>query len=358
MNELTGTASGNEISAKQVFKKARRACRYLWRKQLFILLTATFGAVVGFGSFLLKNTLYTATCTFVLDDGNKTGSTMMSQYAGLASLAGINLGSGNGMFEGDNIINLYKSRLMIERTLLRLPSGRTDRRPLIDFYINFNRLRAKWKTRDHIDTINFSLDPVKFNRKQDSLITDISDEFNEKYLRVFKPDKKLNLIEVDFTAKNERFAKEFTELLVQTVNDFYIKTMTQKAFQNVLVLQRQSDSVRNILDRSISGMAYAKESAPNANPLLYSLEVPSQRKEVDIKAGGAIYSAIVQNLEIARINLRQATPLIQVIDQPVYPLKNDGHGKFKALVLGFLAGGLVAIFYLYLANVYKILSTD
>ena len=38
--------------------------------------------------------------------------------------------------------------------------------------------------------------------------------------------------------------------------------------------------------------------------------------------------------------LRKETPLIQVIDIPILPLKNDKIGKFK----GFVAGGILGCF--------------
>jgi uncharacterized protein involved in exopolysaccharide biosynthesis len=49
---------------------------------------------------------------------------------------------------------------------------------------------------------------------------------------------------------------------------------------------------------------------------------------------------LVKQTELARINLRKETPLIQVIDKPILPLKKEKFGKAKGLVLG----GLLAVF--------------
>ena len=345
----------NEISISTVVKKIGSGFRYFKSKWPAILVITLIFSLMGLAYSFYKKKTYTATCTFVLDEETKGGG-MLSQYAGLASMAGINFNNTSGMFQGDNIIELYKSRSMIEKALLQRVTLEGKDQLLIDRYVAYNQLKDKWRKKDNIYDINFAGDPEKFSRKQDSLISDIVDHFNKKLLNVYKPDKKLNIIYVDFASHDELFAKEFTDQLVSTVNNFYIKTITQKAAQNVQILQRQADSVRSILNSSISGVAYASDAAPNANPLLSSLRVPSQRKQVDVQAGSAVYSAIVQNLELAKISLRQATPLIQVIDKPVLPLPDNEVGKGAALALGGLIGFIVSVLFLFMQKVYRILA--
>jgi hypothetical protein len=335
-------ADSEEISLKELILKLSSAFNYLIRKWIIILLSAIVGGALGLSYSIYKKTIYTATSTFVLED-NKAGG--LGQYAGLASLAGIDIGGGSssGIFQGDNILELYKSRVMIEKTLLTKVNINGKSELLIDRYIDFNKLRDKWKENDHIASITFYGDPEKFNRKQDSIITSIVQLFNKKILNVDKLDKKLSIIKVDVTTDDEMFSKEFNVKLVETVNDFYTLTKTKKSYQNVQVLQRQADSVKRILNYSIGGVASAIDAAPNANPLLQTLRVPSQRKQVDVQANSAIYSEIVKNLEVSKISLRQETPLIQVIDKPVLPLPIDRLGKLKGIILGGLIGGLIII---------------
>ena len=55
-----------------------------------------------------------------------------------------------------------------------------------------------------------------------------------------------------------------------------------------------------------------------------------------------VLTELVKQTELARINVRKETPLIQVIDKPILPLKKEKFGKAKGLVLGgFLAAFLV-----------------
>jgi uncharacterized protein involved in exopolysaccharide biosynthesis len=56
----------------------------------------------------------------------------------------------------------------------------------------------------------------------------------------------------------------------------------------------------------------------------------------------------VKQSELAKVTLRKETPLIQIIDRPILPLKKDKFGKAKGIVIGgFLAGFLGLIFFVF-----------
>ena len=342
-----------EISVKQLAQKMRGVIRYIKSRWKTILIATIIGAILGFSYSIFKKTTYQAVSTFVLEDGDKGGA--LGQYSGLASLAGINIGGGSnsGIFQGDNILELYKSRTMLEKALLSTVNINGKPQLLIDRYIDFNKLRNAWKEKGNLGNIAFNNNPANFSRGQDSIITNIVNDFNKKLLIVNKVDKKLSIIKVEVDSKDELFAQAFNIKLVQTVNDFYSQTKTKKSDQNIKVLQHQADSIKRILNSSISGVAAAIDESPNANPALLALRVPSQKKQVDVQANTAIYSEIVKNLEISKLSLRQETPLIQIIDQPVLPLDNDKQSKIKAVVLGGMLFAFMTSFILILNKAFK-----
>jgi uncharacterized protein involved in exopolysaccharide biosynthesis len=334
----------DEVSVRGVILKLKSAIAYIKSKWIIILISGIIGGGLGLAYSIVKKPTFTAVSTFVLEDKNSSGGGM-SQYAGLASLAGIDMGGGNGgLFQGDNIIELYKSRLMIEKALLSSVNLDGKNIKLIDLYVNFNNYRPAWAS-EGLGNLSFNGDPTNFNRKQDSLINFFTETINKTNLLVSKPDKKLSIIRVEVTSKNEAFSKLFSDKLVGVVNNFYIQTKTKKSAQNIAVMQRQADSVRRSLNSSISGVASSIDAAPNANPFLTSLRVPSQRKQVDVQASTAIYAEVIKNLEISKLSLRQETPLIQVIDAPVYPLKVTKTKKVTGIITGlFLTVTLSIIF--------------
>ncbi len=325
------------------------------RSKIRIILSVTLlcglaGLVI---SFIIKPK-YTATCTFVLEESDKGG--LLSQYAGLASLANMGLDNSGGIFKGDNIIELYKSELMVKKTLLTRATINGKSMLLIDRYTSFNNLIKKWADNYGLKNISFENYKPGLNLTQDSLFNNLPEIFNEKSLLVNKPDKKLNIIQVSFTSKDEYFAKEFTDKLVENVNNFYIQTKTKRSSENVGILQHQADSVKAVLNSSINGVSYAIEAAPLANPLLTSQRSAPQRKQVDVQTNTAIYTAIIQNLELAKMSLLQAKPLIQVIDEPAYPLKKSRVSKFMGMMIGFILGFCFISFFFAVKKLASIVS--
>jgi hypothetical protein len=341
----------NELTLKELILKSRVYFNFLKSKWLIILICGLLGGAGSLALALLKKPIYTATCTFVLDGAGGSG---ISNYAGLASLAGIDLSNKEGsVFAGDNIVALYTSRNMIIKTLLCKANFDGKPQLLIDRYINFLKLRKAWAKDTSLNHISFQGPANKFGRKQDSLLISIATSIDKGILTVAKPDKKLSIIEVDVRFGDELFAKSFNDNLVANVNDFYIKTKTKKTAANVQILQKQADSVKAVLNNSISGIASSLDASPNANPLLLSLKVPSQKKQVDLQSSSAIYAEIVKNLELAEISLRQETPLIQVIDEPLLPLTVEKPRKTRSLILGGILGGMCAILYLLFKRGFK-----
>jgi hypothetical protein len=52
---------------------------------------------------------------------------------------------------------------------------------------------------------------------------------------------------------------------------------------------------------------------------------------------------------MAKVTLRKETPLIQILDSPIFPLKKDKVGKLKGIVFG----GFIAWFFLSLFLIAK-----
>lgn len=341
----------DEISLKELILKIQEWWRYLLSKWLVILIAGLLGGALGLFYSIYKKPTYTATLTFVLEE--EGGG--MGNLGGLASMAGFSIanGGGNGLFKGDNIFEIYKSRTMLTKTLLS--SSSLNDSLLIDRYIQFNDLRTSWVKDTQLTNLSFSIPIEKFTLKHDSVLGQIVASINSSNLNVSKLDKKTSLIQVSTTTTNEMFSKDFTEILVKNVNDFYVETKTKKALENLNILQQQTDSIRKELNSAIGSVAFAEDANPNANLARQILRVPSSRKQVEVEANQAILTELVKNLEMAKISLRNETPLIQIIDEPVLPLGKERFSKVKAVLLGSFFSGVFIIICLFFRWQYLIL---
>lgn len=341
----------DELSFKELILKLKEWWKYLWSKWLIILIAGTVGGAIGLMYAISKKPIYTAETTFVLEDGDSGGG--LGAYAGLASMVGLDLGgSGGGIFKGDNILELYKSRRMIQETLLAKDTFNDKQQSLIERYIEFNKLRESWKDKPNLKDIQFT-NPQNFTRTQDSIIGKLIETINKGILEVTKPDKKLSIISVKVISPDELFAKSFANNIVNKVNSFYVNTKTKKSLENLYILQHQSDSIKNVLNSSIAGVAAATDANPNSNPAFQILRVPSQRKQLDVQANAAAYQEILKNLEIAKVTFRKDQPLIQVIDEPVFPLKKDKVGKSLGIIFGGIIFSVLATILLLVKKIFK-----
>ncbi|MDQ8004337.1 MAG: Wzz/FepE/Etk N-terminal domain-containing protein [Pedobacter sp.] len=352
----------DEISLKELILKIGEWWQYLWSKKWIIIVAGLIGGLLGFGYAYMKKPIYTATTTFVLESGEKGGG--LGAYVGVASMMGIDLGGGGGgIFQGDNILELYKSRTMLEKTLFSSLDS-ASKQPLIERYVEVNQLRKGWEKKTELEDIRFNVDELKkpklnekSQRLRDSLIGKIVESIAKADLTVAKPDKKLSIIKVDVKSKDEIFAKRFNEELVNNVNEFYIQTKTKKSLDNVIILQRKTDSVRAVMNGAIYSAAVVADATPNLNPTRQvQRAAPVQRAQFSAETNKAVLGEMVKNLEMSKMSLMKETPLIQVVDQPVYPLQKERLGKAKGTALGgIIFGFLITLALLFRAAVKNIM---
>lgn len=353
MSSINIDNSSDEISLKELVLKLRLWWKYLLSKWLVIIVSGILGGAFGLYYAIVKKPIYTATTTFVLEDEKGGGG--LGGLAGLASMAGLDLGSGGGIFQGDNILGLYKSRSILEQTLLtEITNEEGKKELLVDRYVEANHLRELWAKKPELANLKFRGDSLeeavklnKTNRLRDSILGVIVIDLNNNNLYVDKPDKKLSVIQVSVKSQDEFFAKTFNDQLVKKVSEFYISTKTKKTMQNVQILQHKTDSVRAVMNGAIYTAVEVADATPNLNPTRQVQRVaPAQRAQFSAETNKSILAEMVKNLEMSKIALLRETPLIQLIDQPIYPLKMDKYGKAKTTILGGLFFSFMVVLFL------------
>lgn len=341
------TDKSDEVSLIELIRISKEWWSYFLSKWVIILIVGLLGGVLGFFYAKTKKVLYKAELTFALEE---SGSGGLGGALGLASQFGLDFGgggAGGGVFSVDNLLQLMKSRTMVEKALLTEVTINNKPQTLAAYYIAFNNMSKGWEKDPKMKSVQFlsGADRSKFTMEQDSILGLLYEDFSGKSLTVDKIDKKSTIIALNVISGNELFSKYFTTVLAKEVSDFYIETKTKKSAQNLAILQHQTDSVRRELNSAILGVATSFDANPNANSSLQTLRVPSQKKQFDVQVNQAILSVLVQNLELAKVSLRKETPLIQVIDSPILPLKNTKLSKRNSLIIGgVLAGFLVVAF--------------
>lgn len=352
---MSKKSANEEITLKELLENGAALFHYLLTQWKVILLIVILGSVLGVGYSYIKKPVYTATLSFALED-EKSGSGGLGSALGLASSLGLDLGGGGGsVFSGSNLTELFKSRAMVEQTLLSAVVVDGKSISLAEMYLQNEGWRAKWDESPKFKNLQFLVETPRkeFTRVHDSILGVMYYNLSQKGLSVAQKDKKIAIITIDVNSTSELFAKYFTEALVKEVSDFYVATKSKKARLNMDILKRQTDSIRGELNGAITGVAVANDNTFGLNPAMNVRRAPSARRQVDVQANTAILTELVKQTELAKVTLRKETPLIQVIDTPILPLAKERFGKAKGIVLGGFLGGFLIVFFLILKRIIK-----
>ncbi len=324
----------------------------LFQYKLFLIVctvTAALGLVYG----KLQPNTYKATSTFIVED--KSGS-RGGGLSGLASQFGIDVGGltggGAGLFDGDNILEILKSRAIIEKVLLTkiqedIPQKNTT---LAEFYLSFSslgdRLNSKGIT---LKSLNYtSIDEKsKHSLIQDSVLYLIYKEI-DKGIIVEKKNKKSTIITLEASSSNPIFAKIFSENLLKKTSDMYIDIKTGNLSRSIERIQRKADS----LESSLTGIYKKSFEIDNSLKLLNAntgIKLNTSSSEAatrDKTVSNTLYGEVVKNLETLKLSLINQTPVIQVIDAAKYPLFDQRTPARYFLLIGFAVGFVLSLFYI------------
>jgi uncharacterized protein involved in exopolysaccharide biosynthesis len=319
------------IQSVFLFKiKFRALLRKWW---LFLTVAVIFGTI-GFIYAAMQPPVYKSRLTFALDDaGGSSGG-----FASLASQFGLNLGGNTDIFSGDNIIEIIKSRRMIERVLLSTDTINKKPVTLIEHYLDIS---GKRKDNEKLASAHFpaGVNRSTFSYLQDSVLNLVYVEMTKNYIDAQKPDRRLNIFEINITSPEERFSKLMTERLVSETNEYYTELRTKKAKSTLEALENRIEAMKTGLNTNITSRASVKDA--NLNPVFESSQVPVMQHQAQMEVYSAAYAEIFKNLEVARFQYLNNIPLLQIIDAPEYPMEKIKKSRLKTALLFAILANLI-----------------
>ena len=316
-----------------------------------MLIMGTFGGLLGVGYAFIKNDTYTAATTFVVEDNKSSGGGIASALAGQFGLDLGGLTGGSGVLQGDNVLELLKSKSLLKKALLTsYDSAGTV--TLADAYANAYGFTSKWASSKEVGrVVNFNSKKGVFTRLEDSLIHVILKRITEKELSISKPDKKLSLFSLQITTRDEQLSQLLCQRLLAVTSSFYIDTKTKRVRGNVERLQQRVDSIKAVLNNKTYNAITTNRELLDANPAFaQGGEMQAEVSGRDKMVQSAIFGELTKNLEASKTALLQETPTIQVVDTPEMPLKKNEVSWLLAIVAGAFIGKFMTALYLFITG--------
>ncbi len=341
-----------EITLVDLIFKIKSTGSFLWKKKFFLFIAVILGGIGGFTYAVYKPVEYKSNVNFILENQSKSGN--LGSLGGIASSFGLGgFSSEGGLFDNQaNLMKYLKSETILESVLLSEieNTGKTFAQKFLETY-EWNK---NWINSKTLSDVSFEVEEnrAKFSIQKDSVLHSISHFLNEA-IQVLKTDKESSIIEIEVITRNDSLSKFLPERLLEIVAERYIEMKTRLSKQNVDLLQHQTDSVQNVLFGSLSAAAISTDEVFGLNPAMAIKRVPAAKEQIDVQASSILLGELIKNLELAKMNLKNQTPLIEVIDSSRFPLEKKKLGKLKSIVLfGFLFG-LLGSTYLLMKRYYE-----
>ena len=318
----------------------------LWQSRKFIVKTILIFFVFGVLIALLSPVKYKASTVFVPQLGSEVKAP--SGLSSLASLAGINLSSGN---QGGDISPLLypnlSSNIPFKLALLSAPITEDTSDTLdVQFYLlsqksGINILSTIKKYTIGLPGLLFSSD-TNTSSSQSSLISLTEEEeelvemLSEKY--TVSVNEKEGYVAVSALDKNPVIAAELVRIITANLQDEIIQKRLEKVQNNLDFTQNQYNQKKLEFEKIQDRLARFKDRNQNISSSLFLNELERIQAEYSIALN--VVTELATQVESAKLRVNKDTPIFSVIDPVTVPTQKE-YPKRKNIVVLFLFFGFV-----------------
>ena len=313
--------------------------RKLWKNRKFILRVTLGFMVLGVLVALLSSEEYTAGSTMVPQTSEKS---MGGGLSGLAAMAGINLGDvGGGEALSPKMYSKILESIPFQKELMQTPIKFEEyEQPVTLFDYFTNEDYKKFTLGGAIKKYTIGLPGV--------IIKAIR---GEKKDEIYKPEA-IGALQT-LTIKEKKCVESLKRLVTLNLNekDGYVELTA--VMPEPLAAAQLAERVQTLLQRYITEFKIEKVQSnqqeraifKDANKNIYSARAQAQEEQLDTRYNLAlnVYSELAKQLEQAKIQVKETTPILTIIDPVTIPLERSKPKRVLILVLFTFLGGFAGI---------------
>jgi len=325
----------DEITPKEVILKIQES--------LFVLL------FVGYA--YLSKPIYNANLTFMLSDDKGGGN-------GLSALFGQFIGGGGGGKNNlDKLLELSKSRRIIQEVLFDSTRIQGKDTYLANHLIDFYDIHEKWEEdTTGLKNFYFQQDSVEAftvteNKAFKLLYAKLVGSETRKGLFNGSYGDETNILKFSVKSLNETLSIDLCNSIFESLSHFYVTRTVEKQKKTYDIVKFKMDSISTEIAIKENGLARFKDTSlglwTNKDKLTQA------RLQRDLQVLYQMFEVAVKNHEISEHSLKSQIPYIQLIDDPISPIKPEVSSKLSALILGGLAGGILSVFFILARRIYR-----
>jgi uncharacterized protein involved in exopolysaccharide biosynthesis len=313
--------------------------KIIWKEKIWIVLITLVFALGGIYSALTAREEFVSTGKILPEYQSKAGG--LSQFAGLASLAGVDLSSaaagGSDAVRPDLYPDVLKSTPFFLE-LLKIKVRTKDNKEMLfsQFYDNFvldNKIEEK-------DT------KIKFPTSNQYIAVSYQTEKNLKDLRERISaviDKKTGLITVTVKLPDPVVATLITDYSMNFLTNYITNYRTEKSKQDLNFLAERLDAAKGKYYSNQTKKAQYSDQNQLSMMKLQAADLQRERIESEYKISSTFYNTLLQKYEEAKLKVQQETPVIKVLEPPVVPNKRSEPKRTIIVLIATFLGGIFGI---------------
>jgi len=318
-----------EIRISDLLLTARNYLMYVVRRWWVIIGFAVIGAIAGFIYSSFQDEDYITEATYIIDSG-AASSGMLSSLMSLAGAFGVGGGGSSEGFTNELLHGIIQSRRVLKATMMTkyMVNGKLDHmgNHLIEMYPDW---AEEWNIQDkrlHSDSLE------QATLGEDSLLELMYLKIRADHLTVTF-DEFIALNTMTFRSLSRDFSVRASEHILKSSSDFFIQSAVVKEKQSLDIAIHQSDSLMGVLKAKEALLARLTDEQGygfRATDLL-----TEGRLIRDIEVLSTMYATSYASLEVARTNLHDKKPIIEIVDQPMYATHKE---EIKIVAISIIAG--------------------
>lgn len=319
--------------------------RILWKEKWWIIGITMLFSILGLVYAFNAREEFVSQGKILPEAQSKAGS--LGQFSGMAALVGVDLGSVSGGTGVDavrpdlypDVITSTPFYLQLFKTKVRTKDNRE-----ISFESYYHQAVEEGKKPKNKLTEKY---PVKedgiivVNRLNEIRLVDLRNRINSSI------DKKSGVISISTKMPDPVVAADVSRFAMNYLMDYIKQYRTEKLRKDVDYLGEQVASSRGKYYSTQQKKASYSDQYQAGTIRMQSADVQRERIESEYRLSSSFYNELLKKYEEAKFRLHQETPVFQVLEPPVTPVKKSEPKRivivFSLTFLGAFLGLLIAI---------------
>ena len=156
------------------------------------------------------------------------------------------------------------------------------------------------------------------------------------------------MINLEVTAQDPSVATAISQEVVTRLQEYVTNYRTEKSRKTLAYYQKLYEEYQQ--QYFTSQQRYARYVDSHQNVVLQSVRIEQERLQNEMNLNFQLYNSCAQQLQSAQAKVQEETPVLTVINPPVYPLRPDSPARFLVIVALLILGAFFGAFWVLLGR--------